>query len=134
MGGVTRVGVSFPPELLKEFDEIISAMKYPSRSKAIHDAVREFIRNHRWMIRQKGEAAGAILATYDHEVHGITDELTDIEHSFIDIISASLHIHLDPKHCLEIIAVRGDWERIKSLAQSLQRLRGVLNVQVVSSY
>ena len=38
MSKITRAGVTFPPELLKDFDEIISKMGYESRSKAIQDA------------------------------------------------------------------------------------------------
>ena len=40
MSKITRIGVTFPPDLLKDFDEITSKMGYESRSKAIQDAVR----------------------------------------------------------------------------------------------
>ena len=40
---ITRAGVTFPPELLKDFDEIIGKMGYESRSKAIQDSVRLFV-------------------------------------------------------------------------------------------
>ena len=43
MSKVTRVGVTFPPELLKDFDDIICKMGYESRSKAIQDAVRLYV-------------------------------------------------------------------------------------------
>jgi len=43
MTKIVRVGVTFPPELLKEFDEITAKMGYESRSKAIQDAVRLFV-------------------------------------------------------------------------------------------
>ena len=39
MSKVTRIGVTFPPELLKDFDEITTKMGYESRSKAIQDAI-----------------------------------------------------------------------------------------------
>ena len=40
MDGVTRIGVSLEPELLKAFDESISKKGYVSRSEAIRDLVR----------------------------------------------------------------------------------------------
>jgi CopG family transcriptional regulator, nickel-responsive regulator len=43
MSKVTRIGVTFPPGLLKDFDEITTKMGYESRSKAIQDAVRLFV-------------------------------------------------------------------------------------------
>ena len=41
MDGVTRIGVSLEPELLKAFDESISKKGYVSRSEAIRDLVRD---------------------------------------------------------------------------------------------
>jgi CopG family nickel-responsive transcriptional regulator len=43
MTGIVRVGVTFPPELLAELDEVIEKMGYESRSKAIQDAVQLFV-------------------------------------------------------------------------------------------
>jgi len=40
---VTRFSVSFPPPLVEKLDEAWRNMRYKSRSKAIHDAVRNFI-------------------------------------------------------------------------------------------
>ena len=53
MSKITRVGVTFPPELLKDFDEIINKMGYESRSKAIQDAVRLFVSERKWLKRRK---------------------------------------------------------------------------------
>ena len=49
MSKVARVGVTFPPELLKDFDEIIGKMGYESRSKAIQDAVRLYVSERKWL-------------------------------------------------------------------------------------
>jgi metal-responsive CopG/Arc/MetJ family transcriptional regulator len=43
MTKVTRIGVTFPPELLKELDEILAKTGYKSRSKAIQYAVPLFV-------------------------------------------------------------------------------------------
>jgi CopG family nickel-responsive transcriptional regulator len=49
MAKITRAGVTFPPDLLKDFDEIIGKMGYESRSKAIQDAVRLFVSERKWL-------------------------------------------------------------------------------------
>jgi len=46
MGKIIRVGVTFPPELLKDFDEVIAKAGYENRSKAVQDAVRLFVSEH----------------------------------------------------------------------------------------
>ena len=53
MTKITRAGVTFPPELLKDFDEIIGKMGYESRSKAIQDAVRLFVLDRKWVSKKK---------------------------------------------------------------------------------
>jgi len=49
MAKIVRVGVTFPPELLAEFDNIINKMGYESRSKAIQDAVRLYVSEKKWV-------------------------------------------------------------------------------------
>ena len=60
-----------------------------------------------------------------------TDEIlkNDIQHHFFDVITSSLHIHLEFEKCLEIIAVSGSFERVKKLKEALQRLKSVVSIQ-----
>jgi len=60
-----------------------------------------------------------------------TDEIlkNDIQHHFYEIITASLHVHLEFEKCLEIIAVSGPFERVKKLKEALQRLKSVVSIQ-----
>ena len=77
MSKVTRVGVTFPPELLKDFDEIITKMGYESRSKAIQDAVRLFVSERKWLQEEPdAEQTGVILMVYDHDIRGLESALT----------------------------------------------------------
>jgi len=59
-----------------------------------------------------------------------TDEIlkTDIQHHFFDIIISTMHVHLEYGKCLEIIAVSGAYNRVKTLKERLQRLKSVLSV------
>ena len=125
MSGIVRVGVTFPPDLLKDFDELIAKMGYESRSKAIQDAVRAFISEYKWLKEETGSRAGVIMVLYDHEVRGLEETLTDIQHDFQDVICSTLHVHLTKKDCLEAIAVRGEAQKIRKLAESLASKRGV---------
>lgn len=59
-----------------------------------------------------------------------TDEIlkVDIQHHFFDIIISTMHVHLEYGKCLEIIAVSGPYDRVKTLRDRLQRLKSVLSV------
>ncbi len=59
-----------------------------------------------------------------------TDEIlkTDIQHHFHEIIISTMHVHLEYKKCLEIIAVSGPYKDVKKLKDSLQRLKSVFSI------
>jgi CopG family transcriptional regulator, nickel-responsive regulator len=48
MSKIIHIGVTFPPELLKDSDEIAIKMGYESRSKAIQDAIRLYVSERKW--------------------------------------------------------------------------------------
>lgn len=131
MGGIVRVSVTLPEDLLKEFDEVINRMGYRNRSKAVQDAVRLFISERKWLQEESGIQAGVLMLLYDHEVRGVEDTLTDVQHNYADVISSTMHIHLTERDCLEAIAVKGEAERIRRLSDELSSKRGVKLLKTV---
>lgn len=125
--GVERFSISAPPELLREFDEVIKCARQ-DRSKAIQQAMRLFLSEQKWA-GKCGECAGAVVLMYDHEVHDAEEMLTDLQHGFRDVINSSLHIHIDEHNCLQIIAVRGECGSINSLIDSISKCKGVKEVK-----
>ena len=125
MSKVTRIGVTFPPELLKDFDEIINKMGYESRSKAIQDAVRLYVSERKWLKEEDTVQAGIILMVYDHEARGLESELTETQHEHTSIITSTMHIHVSERDCLEAIAVKGKASEIRQLSDELTTRRGV---------
>ncbi len=135
MTKIVRVGVTFPPELLKALDEIIQEIGYDSRSKAIQDAVTSFVTEQRLLHREKGKKAGVLVMVYDHDVKGLEDDLIESQHHHRKVINSVLHVHLSDRECLEAIAVKGDAEDIRRLTQELTTRKGVKQVRstIVSS-
>ncbi|MEM4575973.1 MAG: nickel-responsive transcriptional regulator NikR [Candidatus Nezhaarchaeales archaeon] len=129
-GGVVRFGVSLPPDVAKEFDEVISKMGYKNRSKAILDAVKSFLAELKWTTGGSEKVVGSLSFLYDHEVKGLEDYLTDVEHEFRHVITATLHIHVGDKICHKIIAIEGSAEDIKKLALKIASKKGVEQLKV----
>ncbi|PKK81516.1 MAG: nickel-responsive transcriptional regulator NikR [Thermoplasmata archaeon HGW-Thermoplasmata-2] len=128
----TRISASLPSDLLARFDGVSSGAGQRSRSSAIAAAMREYISGKKWM-DESGGLSGALLITYDHDARGINDALTEAQHVAGETISASMHVHLDEHRCLEMIAVRGDADKIKALANALNKTKGVLGLKVIIS-
>ena len=132
MSKVTRIGVTFPPELLEDFDAIIGKMGYESRSKAIQDAVRLFVSERKWLQEEANtEQTGVILMVYDHDVRGLESDLTEVQHHHSSLVTSTLHIHIGELDCLEAIAVKGKAADLRHLSDELATKRGVKILKTV---
>jgi len=130
MANIVRVGVTFPPGLLRELDKIVAGMGYGSRSKAIHDSVRTFVNEQKWLEDATGNKVGSITMVYNHEMRELESDLTDAQHQFESVICASMHVHISRDRCLETIAIKGSAEKIKLLVEKLRARRGVEEVRL----
>jgi CopG family nickel-responsive transcriptional regulator len=131
MTKIIRVGVTFPPELLKDFDEITGTMGYENRSKAVQDAVRMFVAERRLLQDGIGDQAGLMMMLYDHEARGLESTLTNMQHHFTHIICSTMHIHLSKTDCLEAIAVKGNVTEVRKLRDQLATKKGVKLLKVM---
>ncbi len=125
MEGVTRIGVSLEPELLKEFDASISKKGYVSRSEAIRDLVRDSLAENEWK-NDEEYMTGVIVMVYDHSVTSVGDRLTELQHDHISNVNTSIHVHLDHERCMEILIVEGELGSLKRLASEITSIKGVL--------
>lgn len=128
-----RISVSLPDALLREFDSLSKTLGHVNRSKAVGEAMREFMSSRRWDTDAKGSLPGVILLTYDHHARGITRAMTELQHDYPDVVTATMHIHLSKHTCLEVIAFNGDARRVRSLAKTLRGQNGVLELKLVTS-
>ncbi|MCK4644556.1 nickel-responsive transcriptional regulator NikR [bacterium] len=123
MTDVFRFGVSLDKELLKKFDKDIKNKKYPTRSKAIADLIRESLVKLEW---ESGKSVvGVITLVFDHHKRGLVKTLTDVQHDYHSLIISSQHIHLDHDNCLEIVISKGNSKKIKELSDRLKTTKGV---------
>ncbi len=123
MSKIVRFGVSLEKKLLDKFDKLTKEKKYPNRSEAIRDLIREDLVKREWV--EGKEVAGAITLVFDHHKRELMNTLTDIQHDFHILIISSQHIHLDHDNCLEIIVVRGKPIEVRELADKLRATKGV---------
>lgn len=124
MSQVTRFGVSLEESLLAQFDRVIARKGYTNRSEALRDLIRESLVREQWELGTE-EAVGTLTLVYSHDVHELADKLTDLQHAHYRTIVSTLHVHLDPHHCLEVLVLRGKAKELKAIADRLIGTRGV---------
>ena len=123
-----RFGVSIDEILLNKFDHYTLRKGYVGRSEAIRDLIREALIEDS-ITENNTDVFGTITVVYDHEVRGISSKITHIQHSYVNVIRAAVHVHVDEKNCLEVVIVHGNSEMIREIADRLKSLKGVKNVK-----
>jgi CopG family nickel-responsive transcriptional regulator len=125
MKKLVRFGVSLDHHLLAEFDDVVRRRKYPTRSEALRDLIRDQLVSQEWSGNPGREVVATITFVYDHHVRDLTRKLTHIQHAFQGHVMAGMHVHLDHDHCLEVLVVKGNVSEIKEVADALVSAKGV---------
>ncbi|MFH1404299.1 MAG: nickel-responsive transcriptional regulator NikR [Candidatus Altiarchaeota archaeon] len=125
---VTRFGVSLPSELMGRFDSAISKLGYSNRSKAIGDAVTDFISQKR--VPDCGRIIGTVSYIYDHHISDVNRKLVELQHGFEKNIKSTMHSHITHHNCVEVLIVEGNAEEIQKLYGGLSATRGVQNCKL----
>ncbi len=119
-----RFGVSMDAGLLEEFDEFCSERGYETRSEALRDLIRDVLVQDMGE-HPEAEVAGTLTLAYDHHISDLTKRLTAAQHEAHDLILAALHVHLDHHNCLEVLALKGESAKVRTLADQILAVKGV---------
>jgi CopG family nickel-responsive transcriptional regulator len=78
MDKVARIGISLEPELLKEFDDLVTGRGYTNRSEAVRDLIRIALTEDRWE-DSEAEVVGTITLVYDHGKGCVQDRTSTLQ-------------------------------------------------------
>lgn len=123
-----RTSFNIPDELLDEFDRTWQAEGFDSRSRAVREAMQEYIETHTSLEDVSGEVTAALAFDYQHE--RVIRNLHDIQHDYQDVIRTTSHTH-EGDWCLETIFCRGKAARIRELVYRLRDFDAVSRVNVL---
>lgn len=121
---LARFSVSLPADLLDELDDLVAKRKFPSRSHAIAGMAREQLTDHAQELGTKS-MAGTITLVYDYRKRNLQRQLADIQHQNFLMVVASMHVHLENHHYLEVLLVQGPARELRHLADTLASCKGV---------
>lgn len=130
MRRVVRFGVAMDELLLSRFDSLIVKKGYVNRSEAIRDLIRNNIIEEEWSCGNK-QTVGTVTIVYNHHAKELADTLTGIQHKYHSQIISCMHVHLDAHNCLEVLAVKGEPEKIKKISDALISVKGVKHGKLV---
>lgn len=123
-----RTSFNIPEALLDEFDETWEDEGLDSRSRAVREAMSEYIESHNRLEAVEGEVATTIAFDYEHDE--VIHDLHDVQHDFQDIITTTSHMH-EGEWCLETVFCRGEAERVRHLVYQLRDFDAVGRVKIL---
>jgi CopG family nickel-responsive transcriptional regulator len=123
-----RTSVNIPDALVEEFDRVWRDEGLDNRSRAVREAMREYVESHTRLESTTGEVV--TLVGFDYRHHDVIEELHGVQHDYQDVILNTSHTH-QGEWCLESLFCRGPVDRVRELTYELRDFDGVRRVKVM---
>ena len=113
------ISASLSDAMLQELQTIQKKMGFSGRSEAIRAAIRMLATESKEKEKLAGRVRGILLLIHEHEAEGL---VTQVKHTFPDIIHTQLHNRFDKGKCLELFLLEGDADRVREMTKIFQRV------------
>jgi CopG family transcriptional regulator, nickel-responsive regulator len=127
-----RVSLAIDEGLLSRFDRLLRRAGLGNRSEAMRDLIRRRLVEQE-TLEDRGEAVASLTLVYDHAQRELSDRLVATGHDHHARVLSTLHVHLDERMCLEVMALRGQAAALRRFADKLIGLKGVKHGRLVMS-
>ncbi|MCT2399547.1 CopG family ribbon-helix-helix protein [Novosphingobium mangrovi (ex Huang et al. 2023)] len=130
-GSLARLSMSLPAELFRQLDVMVEERGLPSRSQLIAELIRHALAEHEAMTRPEDMLAGTITLVY--RGGRVRQQLAESQAEYLKEVISSQHVFLEDDQSLEVLLVQGPAIRLKELCDSLRAIRGVKQLQLVTT-
>jgi len=121
------ISISLPNKLLEELDAILGEEKSATRSEVLRQAIRSYLIENKELDKIKCNIIATVTVLYEKKDGN--EELSKLRNEFRDVITAILHSHLTEISCLEVIVIKGQAKRLKSLIDGLKANKPVKQIK-----
>jgi CopG family nickel-responsive transcriptional regulator len=125
-----RFTISLDEKLAQEFDALIEARGYRSRSEAVRDILRGALEKFRLARDEAPHCIANLSYVYNHHERELAERLTSLQHDHHDLCISTMHAHLDHDDCIESVILRGPTAVVKRFADAISAERGVRHGQL----
>jgi CopG family nickel-responsive transcriptional regulator len=123
-----RTSFNVPDELLDAFDRVWQAQGIDNRSRAVREAMSEYVEAHSRLDATDGTVVA--LVGFDYRHHEVIQALHTVQHDYQDVILNTSHTH-QGEWCLESLFCSGPAERVRELTYRLRDFDGVRRVKLM---
>lgn len=130
---LARLSMSLPAELSRQLDMMVEERGLPSRSQLIAELIRHALAEHEALTRPTNMLAGTVTLVYRGNRGRVRQQLAETQVDYLKEIISSQHVFLEDDQSLEVLLVQGPATRLKALCDALRGIRGVHQLQLVTT-
>jgi CopG family nickel-responsive transcriptional regulator len=130
---LARLSMSLPAELFRQLDVMVEERGLPSRSQLIAELIRHALAEHEALTRPEDMLAGTVTLVYRGNRGRVRQQLAETQADFLKEVISSQHVFLEDDQSLEVLLVQGPAMRLKELCDALRGIRGVNQLQLVTT-
>ena len=131
--GLARLSMSLPADLFQQLDMMVEERGLPSRSQLIAELIRHSLAEHEAYTRPDEMLAGTITLVYRGDRGRVRHQLAQTQAEYLKEVISSQHVFLEDDQSLEVLLVQGPAVLLKELCDALRRVRGVHQLQLVTT-
>lgn len=128
MSTVERMSFSIEKPLLQRLEKLVKQSGYTNRSEFVRDMIRQRLVETEW--DKNAEVLGTITLLYDHHQRRLTEKLIDLQHDHHHAVLATTHVHLSKALCAEVIIMKAQAGKVRTLVDALRQQKGVLHAEL----
>ncbi|MEE4453668.1 CopG family ribbon-helix-helix protein [Novosphingobium resinovorum] len=125
--------MSLPADLFRQLDAMVEERGLPSRSQLIAELIRHALAEHEALTRPEEMLAGTITLVYRGDKGRVRHQLAQSQAEYLKEVISSQHVFLEDDQSMEVLLVQGPAERLKELCDALRAIRGVHQLQLVTT-
>jgi CopG family nickel-responsive transcriptional regulator len=130
---LARLSMSLPAELFRQLDVMVEERGLPSRSQLIAELIRHALAEHEALTRPEDMLAGTVTLVYRGNRGRVRQQLAETQINYLKEVISSQHVFLEDDQSLEVLLVQGPALRLKELCDALRGIRGVHQLQLVTT-
>ena len=123
------VSISLTDEILREIDKLQKTMGFSGRSDAIRASIRSFVTEEKQKAELFGDINAILLVVHNDDYD---NEVTEIKHSYEDLITTHLHSKIDGEKCMELFLLNGNAEKVSTVTKKFQINKKMDTIKLVT--
>ena len=123
------VSISLNDEILKQIDNLQKSLGFSGRSDAIRAGIRSFVSEEKQKEDLSGNVNAILLVVHNDEYD---NQVTDVKHSFEDLITMHLHSKIEGDKCMELFILKGESDIVSEITKNFQTNKKMDTVKLVA--